>query len=314
MANERTVVVTGVAGSVGRAAAAHLVRRGWKVIGVDRKAAANLPPKVECHQADIRKRSFDDLLRKYRPWALLHLARISRFEVDPEERHRVNFEGAVRAFDAALAAGVTKIVLPSRHTVYGANPDQPQFVTEDHPPSAGRRFPEIQDLVAADLYACGLLWRKPEAEMVVLRPVNILGPTVNTLFSRYLTQRRVFQIAGFDPVYQVLHEADAAAAFEAALEPGLKGVFNVTGPGEAPLHVIIEESGPAAVHVPEPLVLMLRGRFGFANIPLGALDFLKYACTIDGRRFREATGFAPQYDLADTVRSISERRQLARTR
>ena len=148
-----TVLVTGAAGSIGRIAVRRLVRAGRRVIAVDRRPIEYLPAGASAEQLDVRKRGFDELLKRERPAALLHLARISSFEVPAAERHRVNFEGTVRVFEAALGAGVKKLVLLSRHTIDGALPDQPQFLGEEHPPSAGRTFPEIHDLVAADLYA-----------------------------------------------------------------------------------------------------------------------------------------------------------------
>lgn len=305
---DKSVIVTGAAGSIGKLAVDHLARRGFAVHAVDKRPQSRVPLGVVAHVADIKKRGFDDVLRKVRPGALLHLARERRFTVSAAERYRVNFEGTTRVFELALAAGVKKIVFPSRHTVYGALPDNPAFMLEEHPPTAGRTFPEIQDLVAADLFASAMLWRNPETEVVVLRPVNVLGPTVNTLFSRYLSPKRVFTIAGYDPVHQVLHEDDLAVALEYSLEPGLKGVFNVTGPGEVPLHVIVEESGAQRVPLPEAVIKLVRGRLGFASIPQGALDFLKFQCTVDGTRFSKATGFSARHNLRETIRSMRGRR------
>jgi UDP-glucose 4-epimerase len=302
-----SVLVTGAAGTLGRVVVPWLERAGFSVHAVD-KQDAGFSGNVSFHRADIRKRSFEDVVKKLRPKALVHLARVRSFEVDAAERHRVNFEGTIHALECALASGVGKIVFPSRHTVYGALPDHPHFLSENHPPSAGRTFPEIQDLVAADLYVSGMLWRHPETEVVVLRPVNVLGPSAGTLFSRYLAPRRVFPIAGFDPLYQVLHEEDLALAIELGLKPGLKGVFNVTGPGEVPLHVIVEESGARRVPLPEPLVRLAQGRLGFARVPQGAIDFLKYPCTVDGSRFVRATGFEPRHSLGDTLRSLRQAR------
>lgn len=308
MTDERVVVVTGAAGSTGQLAIQHLASSGYVVHAVDKRPLGRVPPGVEAHLADIRKRGFDDVLRKVRPFAIVHLARERRFTVAAEERYRVNFEGTARVFELGIEAGVKKIVFPSRHTIYGALPDNPAFMTEEHPATAGRTFPEIHDLVAADMFACALLWRNPETQVVVLRPVNILGPTVNTLFSRYLGSKRVFTVAGYDPIYQVLHEDDFADALVCSLKPGLRGVFNVAGPGEVPLHVIAEESGAIRVPLPEGVIKLVRGRMGFARIPQGALDFLKYPCTVDGRRFVEATGFAPEHNLRETIRSLRSRR------
>ncbi len=114
-----------------------------------------------------------------------------------------------------------------------------------------------------------MLWRHPEVETVLLRPVNVLGPSVRTLLNRYLGRRRVFTVLGFDPIQQVLHEDDLGLAFEHALVSGVRGVFNVTGPGEVPLHVLIEEAGATAVPLPEAFIDLVKGRLGFPLDPQG---------------------------------------------
>ena len=303
----RTVVVTGASGSFGRVAVRWLASRGHRVEAVDLHDGGTLPPNVELHRLDVRKRGFEDLVRRVRPHALIHLAMVRRFGRDAEERHRINFEGTAKVFEVGRAHGVGKMVFVSRATVYGAMSDQPQFVTEEHPPAAGRIFPEIQDLIAADLYVSGMLWRHPEVETVLLRPVNVLGPSVRTLLNRYLGRRRVFTVLGFDPIQQVLHEDDLGLAFEHALVSGVRGVFNVTGPGEVPLHVLIEEAGATAVPLPEAFIDLVKGRLGFPLIPKGALEYLKFPCTVDGTRFREASGFEPAHDLVATLRAVPRR-------
>lgn len=309
MSKGRTIIVTGASGSFGRVAVRWLAQQGHTVHAVDLHESEALPSGVDLFQLDVRKRGFEELVRKVRPDAVLHLALVRRFGRGAEERHRINFEGTAKVFDVGLKAGVKKMVFVSRATVYGALPDQPQFVTEEHPPAAGRTFPEIQDLIAADLYVSQMLWRHPSVETVLLRPVNVLGPSVRTLLNRYLGRSRVFTVLGYDPMQQVIHEDDLGLAFEHALEPGVRGVFNVTGPGEVPLHVLIEEAGATSVPVPEGLIAMVKGRLGFPEIPRGAVEYLKFPCTVDGERFREATGFSPRHDLVDTLRSVPRRRR-----
>lgn len=307
MSIKRKIVVTGASGSFGRVAVRWLASRGHAVTAVDLDDGAPLPAGVTLHRLDVRKRGFEDVVRRVHPDALIHLAMVRRFGRRAEERHRINFEGTAKVFEVGRQNGVKKMIFMSRATVYGALPDQPQFVTEEHPPAAGRTFPEIQDLIAADLYASAMLWRHPEIETVLLRPVNVLGPSVRTLMNRYLGRSRVFTVLGFDPIQQVLHEDDLGLAFEHALEPGVRGVFNVTGPGEVPLHVMIDEAGASAVPIPERLIGLVKGRLGFPEIPKGALEYLKYPCTVDGTRFRDATGFTPAHGLVETLRSVPRR-------
>jgi len=301
------VVVTGASGSFGRVAVRWLAGQGHRVHAVDLHDGGDLRSDVTLHRLDVRKRGFEDLVRRVHPRAIVHLAMIRRFGFGAQERHRINFEGTAKVFEVGRRHAVPKMVFSSRATVYGALADQPQFVTEEHPPSAGRTFPEMSDLIAADLYVSQMLWRHPEVETVLLRPVNVLGPTVQTLLNRYLGRPRVFTVLGYDPMQQVLHEDDLGLAFEHALTEGVRGVFNVTGPGEVPLSVLIEEAGADAIPIPQTLIGLLKGRLGFPLIPRGAVEYLKFPCTVDGARFRDETGFSPRHDLVATLRSVPRR-------
>jgi hypothetical protein len=50
---------------------------------------------------------------------------------------------------------------------------------------------------------------------------------------------------------------------------------------------------------------MVSGRMGFAPVPRGAVDFLKYPCTVDGTRFEKEAGFSPAHDLRATLGSLA---------
>ena len=301
------IVVTGASGSFGRVAVRWLAQQGLDVHAVDVQGHPARRAGVPFHELDVRKRGFEDLVRTMRPRAIVHLAMVRRFGRGAEERHRINFEGTAKVFEVGRGHGVEKMIFCSRATVYGALPDQPQFMTEEHPPSAGRTFPEIQDLIAADLYVSQMLWRYPDVETVLLRPVNVFGPTVSTLLNRYLGRPRVFTVMGFDPMQQVLHEDDLGLAFELALAGGVRGVYNVTGPGQVPISVLIEEAGAVGVPLPETLIGLLKGRMGFPEIPIRAIEYLKYACTVDGTRFGEDAGYEPRRGLVETLRSVPRR-------
>ena len=103
-------------------------------------------------------------------------------------------------------------------------------------------------------------------------------------------------VLGFDPLFQVIHEDDAARAIATALEHELRGVFNVAGPPPVPLSIIIRETGRSILPVPAPAINLLLGRFGLPRLPRGAVEHLKHPVVMDDRRFRNATDFAPRHD------------------
>lgn len=297
------VLVTGAAGPRGRQLVEALVATGHTVIGVDRESWPTVPPGVELHRLDHRKRDFEELMRHGAFDAIVHLAVHAGFRLSPSERHRLNVEGTTKVIALAAQHGVRRLVIASHAAVYGALPDNPHFMTEDAPPAVGRTFPQMQDLVTTDLLAGAAMWKHPALEVVVLRLVHALGPTSRGVLAALLRRRRVPMVAGFDPMVQVIHELDVARATATAVEQPLRGVYNVTGPGEVPLSVLVREAGAEPLPLPAVAFAVLRGRFGLPASE-GAVDFLEHPCLVDGARFREATGFSPAHGLRDTVRSM----------
>jgi UDP-glucose 4-epimerase len=297
------VLIPGIASAVGRLVAKRLVDRGHDVIGIDRRAWPHPPEGIELHQLDIRKRPAEDVFRTRRPHVVIHMATVTHLTERTAERFRINLGGTQSVFHHCREYGVEHAIFVGRHTYYGAAPDSPLYHREDEPPMAIHNFPELADLVAADLYACTALWRFPELTTTVLRNCYALGESGHGTLGTFLRGSRIPLILGFDPLFQFMHEQDEAEAICLALDKRLRGVFNVAGPSPVPLSQIIRAAGRSALPLPERLLAALLGRFGLPHLPRGALDHIKYPIIIDADAFRKATGFNPTFDEAEVVRA-----------
>ncbi len=301
-----TVVVTGVAGRLGRLIAEQLVRDGHAVVGIDKRAWLGAPEGVEVVEADLRKRPAEDVFRRCRPDALVHMATVSHLHLPEPEHHRMSLGGTKAAIDYCDRYGVSRAVFVGRHTYYGATPDSPLYHAEDEPPMASEDFPELADLVAADLFAGSALWRYPKLSTAVLRLCYTLGPSRHGTLADYLHGPKVPTVLGFDPLFQFIHERDAARAVALALSTELKGVFNVAGPSPLPLTTLIDETAREHVPLPEPLLPFLLGKFGLPWLPKGAINHLKYPVVVDASAFHQQTGFAHEFDEYDTLQAFCQ--------
>lgn len=291
------VLITGVSGPLGRMVARKLLADGHTVYGIDRRPWPDAPKKVEMFRADIRKRPAEDVFRTRAPDAVIHMATVTHLTARrTEDRYRINLGGTQAVFDHCHSYGVKHCIFVGRHTYYGAAPDSPMYHTENEPPMAMTTFPELSDLVAADLYAGSALWRFPEMATSVLRFVYRLGPTRSGTLASFVRGPRVPTVMGFDPLFQFIHEGDVVAAIAAALEQRLRGVFNVSGPQPVPLSLLIDVTGRQRIPVPEPVFNFALGRFGLPPLPRGAVNHVKYPVVVDSSAFREATGWSNQYD------------------
>ncbi len=171
------VLIPGIAGLLARKVAARLLVAEHEVIGIDPRGWPGAPKEIELHQVDIRKRAAEDVFRKRRPQAVVHMATVAALLVDTEERYRINLGGTRAVFEHCANYGVEQMLFIGRHTYYGAGPDAPLYHTEAEPPQELGAYPELADLVAADLLAANALWRLPKLVTGVLRVCYTLGPS-----------------------------------------------------------------------------------------------------------------------------------------
>jgi UDP-glucose 4-epimerase len=300
------ILVPGMSGRLGRMLAERLVGLGHDVIGIDRRPFRDAPEGVEMHEVDIRKRAAEDVFRRVRPDAVIHMATVTHLVVQSEDRYRINLGGTRAVFEHSHAYGVPHVIFVGRHTFYGAAADSPLFHTEDEPPMGLSQFPELADLVAADLYAGSALWRYPSMTSSVLRMVYTLGPTGHGTLATFLRGKRVPTILGFDPLFHFMHEEDVVSALVTTLKTRPRGVFNVAGPQPVPLSVVIRETGRTNVPLPEIVFHMALGRLGLPKLPRGALEHIKYPVTVDATAFRKATGFTHAIDEGGAMRAYRE--------
>jgi len=290
------ILITGITGAHARMVAVRLVERGHEVIGIDRRTWSDPPEGIRVFKADVRKRPAADVFRNERPEVVIHMATITHFSGSREERLRINLQGTRIVFEHCHEHGVKHAIFVGRHTIYGAAPDAPLYRTEDEPPLAVTTFPELADLVAADMHASTALWRWPTLKTAVLRLVYTLGPLRRGTLANFVRGPRVPMILGFDPLFQMMHDEDAADALIAAVESRINGVFNVGGPAPVPLSVLCRGTHRKALVVPEAVFPHICGRFGLPHLPPGAVAHIKYPIVVDATAFQKATGFKHRYD------------------
>jgi UDP-glucose 4-epimerase len=300
------VLIPGIAGAIARKLTRRLLLEGHEVAGIDARPWSDPPAGVEIHPLDMRKRAAEEVFRRFRPHAVVHMATVTALQIAGEERYKINVAGTRAVFDHCRAYGVEHCVFVGRHTFYGAGPDTPLFHTEDEPPMALATFPELADLVAADLYAATALWRFPELSTTVLRVCYTLGPTGHGTLATFLRGKYVPMVLGFDPLFQFLHEDDEVSAIALALAKRPRGVFNVAGPQPVPLSVIIKEAGRIVAPLPEFVIALALGRMGLPKIPSGALSHIKYPVVTDASAFRAATQFTHQFDESGALSAFRQ--------
>lgn len=308
-ANNQVVLVTGICGRLGRRLARVLHRRE-KVIGIDGVPFLDAPKDVEHHVLDLRSKRLREVIKSSEVQALVHLGVVHDPRGRFERNQAFNAIAMSRILEYVEEFQIPKVIVLSSGNVYGPRPDNPQFLSEEAPLLAAGRFSDIRDLIELDMMAQSLFWRHPGTETVILRPSHILG-TVRNAPSNYLRLKVVPTLLGFDPMVQVIHQDDVVLGIVLALEPGIRGIFNLAGPPPVALSRAIGLLGRSLVPLPHGAARVLVDRLfrlRVTSFPAPELDFIRYVCMVDDARARQFLGYVPGHDLLQTLSAVDDER------
>lgn len=312
--------MTGLGSFLGRRLAERLAaREGSAVFGLDTRRPWGLASSVEFRPIDLTHpatNALADVLGKEGIETVVHLAFSSEPGPDVEEQHELETIGSLNLIAACSAAGVRRFVLGSTTMVYGARPDNPNFLTEDHPLRGHPDAHGVANRVEVEQLLAEHARRHPQRELCVLRPCWIMGPDYWDDRVRHFSRPVVPTLLGYDPLVQFVHESDCLSAFEQAALGTQRGAFNVVGSGAMPLSTLIRIAGKRPLPVPSRLLYRIGSYPAQAQTgdrPEGFYDYLRYQWVADGRRGFEAFG-EPRYTTREAWMSFVSSRRLRRYR
>jgi UDP-glucose 4-epimerase len=209
------------------------------------------------------------------------------------------------------AKRVTRVIMKSSTAVYGMGPKEPSIVREDHDNRHAHLYGYGKDCSEAETYVRDFARRRRDVEVVILRMQSLIGPTVRTNMSDYLSLPIIPTALGYDPRLQLVHEEDAVEAFARATHDAPKGIYNITGRGVVFLSKAIRMLGKVGLPMLYPAATaagsILR-RVGTVDFPPDQLQFLIYGRVVDYKRAREEFGFVARYTTEEAIADFRDRR------
>lgn len=316
---KRSVAVTGAAGSLGANLVAFLEEdpRIGRVVAIDTDLPRATGNKTRAYPADLTQPTTEarlsEIFAAEHVDAIAHLAFLASPSHAAAWAHELESVGTMHVLIAARHAHVRKVVLGSQTLLYGAHPSNANYLSEDKPLRASRKEPFFADKIEAEEELARFAKRSPGAVCTVLRMAPILGPTVSSYLTRYLSRRLVPTMMGFDPLLQFLHEVDAVAALKLALDRDRPGTFNIVADGVLPLSTVIKLAGRMALPIPDPLARSMTSLLWLAELvetPASFLRYLHYVCVADGRRANDEMGFRPAYTTREALLDFASAQRL----
>ncbi len=306
------VAITGAAGYVGGQLLARLLTEPdtEAVVGLDTGPLPTGTERFIPYRRDIRDPSLADILACHRVNTLVHTA----FALYPPPRRlrqmaQVNVNGTENVLRAAARAGVQHVIFLSSATVYGAWPDNPIPLTEEHPPRPNPDYPYAVHKFRAEALFRRFGEERPDAVWTVLRPPGIIGPHARGPLATFFRNSPSVLIDGGRAPGQFIHEDDLIALILAVIRQRAGGVFNATPDDWVPWREMWTAAGRKTVNLPWVLAYPLFGLIWWLGLlecvtHPGQVRMGRYSFAASNEKARRALGWAPQYTTVSALRAF----------
>ncbi|MEA2406957.1 MAG: UDP-glucose 4-epimerase, partial [Thermoleophilaceae bacterium] len=190
-------------------------------------------PKTEFERVDVRDRAaVHSALQRANPDVLVHLAFILNPSHDEGFMYDVDVNGTHNVLEAAAEVGIGQVLVTTSGVAYGAFPDNPNPITEDHPVRGVARFSYARDKTESDRIVQLWALQHPDVITTIVRPCIVFGPNVDNYLLRLWTKQPFAVDAGnLDGAIQFVHEDDVVDAISQLLLGRHAGQFNLSPDG-----------------------------------------------------------------------------------
>jgi len=283
------------------------------VAGLDTRRPRDIDG-VEFVEVDIRDPELTTVVAEARADTLVHnqIVRQPRPDLSARAMHDLNVMGSLQVVAACeRSESLRAVVVRGSAGIYGAEPQAPQFLTEQMARLYPLRSRFQRDVGEIETYFHTYARRHPDVACTMLRFQPSIGPGLDTQVTRYLSAPVAPTYLGFDPRIQLVHSLDALDALVAAVRNPVRGPVNVAAPGTIGLTRMVRMAGRPALPIAAPLFGPMTRSLTRIGVPSLSEDFtrlLRYGRAVDTRRLSEDIGFNPRRDTAAAVADYLEHR------
>jgi UDP-glucose 4-epimerase len=253
--------------------------------------------------------------------AVVHLAFIIMGSA--RESRSVNLDGSRNVFEAAVAAGVERLVYASSVAAYGFHHDNPVPLTEDVPArGSSEHYYSAQKAEVERLL--GDVLNGTSTDAYVFRPCIVAGRNapllIDSLPYTQISERlpgSVRRLLGGVPIlkpvlpdpgvaFQLVHHDDVASAMRAGvLGKGAPGAYNLAGTGQLTISELATELGWHSIPVPElavDAVVEMVARLGFLPAQAQWVSAFREPVIMSAAKARRELGWRPRHNALQTLR------------
>jgi len=317
----RCVLLTGTSGFIGSNLLKRLKtdERYGRLVAVDTQRPPYRLKRAKFYKVDLTNPRADEALieifKEEKPETVVHTGFYQRPIEDTTYAHEVNSIGTMHILSACAESPVRKIVVGSRTLVYGAQYDNPHYMSEDHSPRPQFDYEFQLDKVEVERQLLRFWKDNSDTLVTVLRHCSIIGPTVDNCWTHYFSMPVCPTVLGYNPLIQFISEEDAIEAFKVAVDEDFPGVFNIVGKRAIPLSMILKLANKRRAPMPSFMAANAFRVLWIANMgpfPPEHINFLMYHCLADGSRAKEIMGFEAKKTAWEALEEFLEVKRLYR--
>ncbi len=266
--------------------------------------------KVQFFREDIRSEKIAGIFADVD--AVYHLAFIVGEIQDKKETFNINIEGSRNVFRACVQNQVPKVIYTSSNTVYGAYPELPLHVTEEHPLYKNEESYYNKSKVEVEAFAGAFFASHPEITLTIIRAALLFGPHTTNMFARLYDMPATALPVGSNSHIHYIHEEDLGRALHLALTHDLPGIYNVGADDAVSSRWSFRMAGVKIF--PLPFFLLkpaadLAFKLRLLPASSGWVILASHTIFSSNARFKEATGWTPRYTSRQAFESFLEARQ-----
>jgi UDP-glucose 4-epimerase len=301
----RRVLVTGAAGYLGSQLVTALerdFRARWDLLvatDVLDPPARRVGFGATWERMDVRAAELRDLMARHRIDTVVHLASIVTPGKDSsrEFEYSVDVLGTRNLLEAAVRTGVRRVVVTSSGAAYGYHPDNPEWLTEDHPLRGNPEFAYSDHKRQVEEMLADFRERHPQLEQVVFRVGTILGEGTRNQITALFERARPIVVTGAASPFVFIWDQDVVGCLIRALTDGPPGIYNVAGDGTMTMAEIVAALGKRPRRIPARLLRTALAVLKPLRLsPYGPeqVGFLQYRPVLDNSRLKAVFGYVPK--------------------
>ena len=252
---------------------------------------------------------FPTLLAQHDINAVIHLAYVLNPGRHRYKARKVNVLGTDHLMEACRNSDVSHVIYLSSTSVYGAHPDNPEFLTEEDPVRPIPGFQYSEDKVAAEGCLTAFSEESSAASVTILRGCPVMGPRADNFIANAFHKPILPRIGEDDPPMQFTHEDDLTDVIARCLETRPNGIYNVAGEGTIRWSQMAAVMGRRMLRLPpmawRSLTSLAWGLGLQSDSPACGLDFIRYRWTASADKLKRDLGTNLKYTSSEAWESFA---------